>query len=92
MKSAALFFCSLLLLTASLALAQDFKNISTDELKEKITRKENILIVDTRTSQEYVHGHLPTAINIPPPQFRFIENQLPADKTVPIAFYCRGYS
>jgi rhodanese-related sulfurtransferase len=92
MKIAVFFFCSLLLLTASIAVAQDFKNISTDELKEKIAKKENILIVDTRTSQEYMSGHLPTAINIAPPQFRFIENQLPKDKNIPIAFYCRGYS
>jgi rhodanese-related sulfurtransferase len=85
------FLCSILLLTASVAMAQEFKSISTEELKERIKR-DKILVVDTRTEKEYASGHLPTAINIPPQQFRFIENRLPADKKLPIVFYCRGYS
>ena len=40
------------------------KDISYNELKERM-QKENILLIDVRSNQEYEEGHLNGAINIP---------------------------
>lgn len=82
---------ALFLLTASLVTAQDFKIMTAEQLKSTLDREEKILVVDTRTSQEYKEGHIPTAINIPPP-FASIQGRLPENLNTPIVFYCRGYT
>ena len=87
-----LFLMLLLLLAPAGALAQNVTDLTTAELKKKIDAREKVLIIDTRTSQEYGQGHLPAAINIPPHQFDSISASLPREKDVPLVFYCRGYS
>lgn len=50
-------------------------------------------LLDVRTSEEFVEGHLPEAINIPVDELRQRSNELPKDR--PIVAYCqvgqRGY-
>ncbi|MCL7488817.1 MAG: rhodanese-like domain-containing protein [Desulfobulbaceae bacterium] len=92
-RTAISFFLMLLLLTASAEVwAQDIRDLTTAELKQKIDAREKMLIIDARTSQEYGLAHLPGAINIPPQQFNSISESLPEDKAFPLVFYCRGYS
>ena len=79
-----------LLLTASYAVAQEFKDITADELKKMIDRKEKVVLVDSRGKNEYSEGHIPTAINILPEKFPVIHEFLPEDKKAFIIFYCRG--
>ena len=81
-----------LLLTSAVAWAQNsnFNNLTAEEVKKRIEQK--VLIVDARTEKEYRQSHIPTAINIPPSQYTLIQNHLPQDKSLPIIFYCRGYS
>ena len=64
----------------------------TREDREKFEQPEKVLIVDARTEDEYRQGHIPNAVNIPPSQFTSIGKYLPKDKSLPIIFYCRGYS
>ena len=83
-----------LLLTSTVAWAQNqnFNNLTAEQVKNLIEQPGKVIVVDARTEEEYKQGHIPTAINIPPPQFDSIENYLPQDKNFSIIFYCRGYS
>ena len=89
-----IFLIVALLLASVTAWAQNsnFTNLTADQLKKRIEQPEKVLIVDARTEKEYWQGHIPTAINIPPSQYTLIRNHLPQDKSLPIIFYCRGYS
>ena len=83
-----------LLLTSVGAWAQNepIGNLSAKQVKELIEPPGKALIVDTRTEEEYRQAHIRTAVNIPPKQFTSIGKYLPKDKSLPIIFYCRGYS
>lgn len=50
------------------------------------------VLIDSRpAARRYDVGHIPTAINIPETQFdKLAPTLLPADKAVPIIFYCQG--
>ncbi|MDO3376832.1 rhodanese-like domain-containing protein [Geoalkalibacter halelectricus] len=81
-----------LLLAAPNIWAQNIPNLPAGEVKNLLDQKQHVLIVDTRTTEEYARGHLPTAINIPPQQFSAIQIHLPQDRSIPLIFYCRGYT
>lgn len=79
-----------LLLAASYAIAQDFKDLTADELKKMIDGKDKKVFVDARGEMDYKKGHIPTAINIPPEKFSMIQELLPKDKDAFLVFYCNG--
>ena len=89
-----IFFIVALLLTSVTALAQNYNitNLTVDEVKKQIDQPGKVLLVDTRTEEEYRQAHILTAVNIPPSQFTSIGKHLPQDKSLPIIFYCRGFS
>ena len=89
-----IFLIVALLLTSAVAWAQNynFTNLTAEEVKKRIEQPEKVLVVDSRTEEEYRQGHIPTAVNIPPSQYTLIRNHLPQEKSLPIIFYCRGYS
>lgn len=39
--------------------------IMPDELRQKIENKENIILLDVRTTEEFARGHIEGAINLP---------------------------
>jgi phage shock protein E len=80
----------ILMITCSMASADVFKIISAEELKQMMDAKKQMVIVDTRTEREFMQGHIPQAINIPPEKMNEIGTLLPESKTVPLVFYCRG--
>lgn len=61
--------------------------ITRDELKEKIERKEDFMLVDALSQQHYERSHLPGAINLP---LEFVEDaeQVLSDKDAEIVVYC----
>ena len=89
-----IFLIVALLLTSVSAWAQssNFTDLTAEEVKQRTDQPGKVLLVDARTAKEYMKAHIPTAINIPPSQFKSIPNHLPQDKAMPIIFYCRGYS
>ena len=89
-----IFLFIVLLLASTVAWAQNYNfiNLTAEEVKKRIDLPQKELVVDARTEKEYRQGHIPTAVNIPPEQFISIGAHLPQDKTLPIIFYCRGYS
>ncbi|MCP9496785.1 MAG: rhodanese-like domain-containing protein [Pyrinomonadaceae bacterium MAG19_C2-C3] len=62
--------------------------ISRDELKEKIDRGDDFLLVETLAPTAYHHAHLPGAINLPPDQVKEIAPTLLPDKAAEIVVYC----
>ena len=84
-------FTFALLLISTTVWAQNFNNLNAEQVKKLIEQPGKVLLVDARTEKEYTEGHIPTAINIPPPQFKSIEKYLPQDKNFTVIFYCRGY-
>ena len=90
MNSLSLSFLIIMVFSLSHAVAQDFKIISVEELKQLIDQKEKMILVDARPVGEYQDGHIPSAINIPPAKFNEISRYLPENRDELIIFYCRG--
>ena len=80
----------LLLMTYAIASADIIKSISAEELKKLMNAEKQIAVVDARTEQEFIQGHIPKAMNIPPEKVSGIGALLPRSKTDPVIFYCRG--
>ena len=64
------------------------KAISRDELKAKIDRKDDFLLVETLPATAYHHNHLPGAINLPPEIVTSLASQILPDKNAEIVVYC----
>jgi rhodanese-related sulfurtransferase len=41
-------------------------NISSDELRQKLERGDDVVLIDALAPMVYAHSHLPGAINMPP--------------------------
>ncbi len=61
--------------------------VPRDEL-ERLVQDRNAVLIDTRPSGEYEHGHLPEAISMPMDELPERLHELPRDR--PIIAYCRG--
>lgn len=88
-KKIVLLFISLVFMF-SYASAENFKNITADELKKMLDNKTKLVLVDARTVMEYSQGHIPKAVSIPPEKVEVISALLPKNKKTLIVFYCRG--
>ena len=64
------------------------KTISRDELKQKIERKDDFLLVETLPEIAYEHAHLPGAINLPTDKIKVLAQKLLPDKNADIVVYC----
>ena len=56
------FILSFLLITANVGLAASYNYISAEEMKEKFTAGEDIIIVDIQVKEEYEQHHLPGSV------------------------------
>jgi rhodanese-related sulfurtransferase len=64
------------------------KTISRDELKQKIDRKDDFVLVETLPKVAYEHVHLPGAINLPLDQVNVLAPKLLPGKNAEIVVYC----
>lgn len=64
------------------------KPISREELKEKMGRGEDLVLVDTMAERYYRHSHLPGAIHLPVDDVRERAPELLPDKDAEIVVYC----
>jgi rhodanese-related sulfurtransferase len=65
--------------------------VSVPFLKKLIDEKAPIVLIDSRPKErKFDKGHMPGAVNIPDSQFDKLLDRLPADKSVPLYFYCDG--
>jgi len=73
--------------------AGNFKIVELGYVKKKVIEggKEPFLLVDARPAVKYQKAFIPGAISLPKAEFELKQGLLPADKSVPIVFYCGGY-
>ncbi len=64
------------------------ETISRHELKLKIDRQDEFLLVETLPETAYHHAHLPGAINLPPERAAELAQTLLPDKHADIVVYC----
>lgn len=62
--------------------------ITLDELKAKLDRKDDFVLVETLSPAYYRHTHLPGAINLPPDQVAALAPHLLPDRNADIVVYC----
>lgn len=62
--------------------------ISRDELKRKMERKDDFLLLETLAPAAYQQGHLPGAVNMPLDKLRELAPDLAPEKDAEIVVYC----
>jgi rhodanese-related sulfurtransferase len=75
-----------LILTVNIALAEKYREIDAKGVK-KLLDAGNALVINPLTPIEFDHEHIPGSVNIP---IEFLAGKLPADRKMPIVFYCIG--
>jgi rhodanese-related sulfurtransferase len=68
------------------------QTISRDELKGKLDRGDEFVLVETLAEEKYRHTHLPGAINLPPDRVAELAPTLIPDKAAEIVVYCASPS
>lgn len=74
----------------SVGIAAEFPVITTEQLKAKLDAKEELVLVDARTREEYEQSHIPGAENINEKNFDCEALKLPVKKSTPFVIYCNG--
>ena len=64
------------------------RTVSTEELKAKLERKENVTLVETLAPERFRQAHIPGALNIPPEKIKELAPQLLPGKNAEIVTYC----
>ncbi|MGH9728558.1 MAG: rhodanese-like domain-containing protein [Candidatus Acidiferrales bacterium] len=62
--------------------------ISRDELKKKIDRHDNFILMETLPAAAYEQGHLPGAVNVPLDHLQQLASKLAPKKDADIVVYC----
>lgn len=65
------------------------QNLSLNEIKEIIKNNENAILVDVRSRQEYLEGHLNGSVNIPLYELEQCCERTLKDKETIIIVYCQ---
>jgi hypothetical protein len=69
------------------------KMVKTEDVEKLVAQgpeKGKYMLIDARPLPRFQEGSIPTAINIPFPAFEKMKDKLPADKAMPIVYYCAG--
>jgi rhodanese-related sulfurtransferase len=70
-------------------LSVDFE-VTLDELRKKIDRKEHFYLVEAQSPMMYDDAHLPGALNLPPSQVAEMASSTLPEKNAEIVVYCSG--
>ena len=62
--------------------------ISREELKNKLDRGDDFILVETQSEKQYQHAHLPSAVNLPPDRVRELAPEVLPEKDADIVVYC----
>jgi len=66
------------------------REVTIDEVKAKLDRKEKFVLVDVREESEYAADHLPGAVHLGKGTIeRDVEDRVP-DQNTPMVLYCGG--
>jgi rhodanese-related sulfurtransferase len=67
----------------------DFE-VTRDELKDKIDRREHFFLVESQSPMMYEEAHLPGAVNLPPDRVSAWAPAILPEKDAEIIVYCSG--
>ncbi len=62
--------------------------ITREELKAKLDREDNFVLVEALPEETFRHAHLPGAVNLPPERVGELAPELLSDKDAEIVVYC----
>ncbi|MBT1071875.1 rhodanese-like domain-containing protein [Pelotalea chapellei] len=85
-------FGLLLLGAVAVSAAEPYKNLTLQELKAMLDRREPLVIVDSRPSAEYREAHIIGAVSIPYNDMAANPALLHYPTSDKIVFYCNGFS
>ena len=68
----------------------EYRGIATAELKAMMDEKKDLVLVDTRTPEEFQEAHIKGAISVPEKMFEEKLSLLPSDKNALVVLYCNG--
>jgi len=67
--------------------------VEVSHVTKLIDKMAPLVIIDSRPRRpKYVNGHIPGALSIPDREFDQLKGILPVDKSIPLLFYCGGYT
>lgn len=66
--------------------------ISTKDLKAKLGKDKNFVVVETLAPDRFREAHIPGALNIPPDKIKELAPQLLPDKEAEIVTYCSNFN
>ena len=66
------------------------QTMTYQELQNKLNAKENFVLLDVRTQEEFNAGHIPTAILLPYDEINLKAATVLPDKEKEIVLYCRS--
>ena len=64
------------------------EDISREELKEKMGRGEDFVLLEVLPEKSYRHSHLPSAINLPLKELDATTGAARLDRSRPVVVYC----
>jgi rhodanese-related sulfurtransferase len=64
--------------------------LTGEQLKASMDAKQKMVVIDTRTPDEFAQARIAGSVNIPAGFVRALSNRLPKDKATLLVFYCRG--
>lgn len=67
---------------------QVLTTITRDELRAKLDRGDDVVLVEALPEETFQHAHLPGAVNLPPERVGELAPELLPDKGVEIVVYC----
>lgn len=68
----------------------EYQTITASEAKEMMDQRDDLIILDVRTKEEYNSGHIPDAILLPNDEIKEKAESLLEDKDATILIYCRS--
>jgi rhodanese-related sulfurtransferase len=94
MRFLTMFIVALCLILPSIALsAGQYATITSNELKKLLDRKNpGVVVIDSRSPQEYQEAHIGKAVNIPWARMEKEPSLLAYPKSTKLVFYCSGGS
>ena len=94
MKKLAIIFVAFLLTACGQKTTENqeavYMNITAEQAKQMMDRESDYIILDVRTLEEYVQGHIPNAILIPDYDIEEKAEEVLKDKNQLILVYCRS--
>lgn len=69
---------------------QRIKEITIDDLQQKIDQKESFILLDVRENDEWANGRIPEAMHLPRGILERDVEALISDKKIEVVVYCGG--